>query len=86
MVSDIEDLGYSSVKVLLKTDQEPDIVDLQRKVVAARSGETVPTHSPVGGSQSTRPAATICEKVLHTPLKTEHPKRGKDEPRLKEGL
>ena len=52
VVSDIEDLGYSSAKILLKPDREPAIVDLQRKVMAARSGETVPKHSPVGESQS----------------------------------
>ena len=50
-MADIEDLGYASAKILLKTDQEPTIVDLQSKMMAARSGETVPKHSPVGESQ-----------------------------------
>ena len=51
-MSDIEDLGHSSAKILLETDQEHAIVDLQNKIMAARGGETVPKHSPVGESQS----------------------------------
>ena len=38
------------------------------------------------GKKSTRSVATFCEKVLYMPLKTERLKRGKDEPRLEEGI
>ena len=34
VVSDAEDLGYSSAKILLETDQEPAIVDFLKKVIA----------------------------------------------------
>ena len=45
-------MGYGGSKVVLKADQEVAIADVQRQVVAARSGETVPMNSPVGESQS----------------------------------
>ena len=45
-------MGYGGSKVVLKADQEVAIADVQRQVVAARSGETVPMNSQVGESQS----------------------------------
>ena len=49
---DIEDFGYAGTKIVLKNDQEPAMVDMQKKVMAARSAETVPKNSEVGESQS----------------------------------
>ena len=36
----IEELRYGGSRVVLKADQEVAIADVQRQVVAARSGET----------------------------------------------
>ena len=38
----------------MKSDQDPSILALKRAVAAARSGETVPTESPVRSSKSYR--------------------------------
>ena len=54
------------------------------RYVAHKGGMT--SYQRTTGKKSTRPVATFGEKVLHMPLKTERPKRGKDEPRLKEGI
>ena len=40
--------------MVLKADQETVIADVQRQVVAVRSGETVPMNSRVGESQGNR--------------------------------
>ena len=48
IAADIEELGYGRWRVVLGADQEVAIADVQRQVVAARSGETVPMNSPVG--------------------------------------
>ena len=45
------DMGRS--RVVLKADQEVALADVQRQVVAARLGETVPMNCPVGESQRT---------------------------------
>ena len=50
-----EELGYGKSRMVLKADQEAAIADVQRQVVAVRSGETVPmNNSRVGESQSNR--------------------------------
>ena len=43
----LDQSGYEGEKITMKTDQEPSIIALKRAVAAARSGETVPTESPV---------------------------------------
>ena len=50
VVSDVEKLGHT--KVILKTDQEPAIRDVQRAVKNKRSQNTILENSPVGESQS----------------------------------
>ena len=52
IAADIEELGYWRSRVVLKADQEVATADVQRQVVAASLGETVPMNSPVGESQS----------------------------------
>ena len=52
-VHDIDQLGYS--KLILKNDQEPAIVDLQKQVVVElkeKGIECIPENSPVSESQS----------------------------------
>ena len=49
---DIEELGYGGSRVVLKADQEVAIADVQRQVVAVRTGETMPMNSPMGESLS----------------------------------
>ena len=41
MITDIEDMGYAGTEILLKNDQEPAIIELQPKIMAARSAEMV---------------------------------------------
>ena len=52
ILMDIEDMVYSGSKVIMKNDQEPAIVEVQRKVLAGRSFETITKNSEVGESQS----------------------------------
>ncbi len=52
IITDIEDMGYAGTKILLKNDQEPAILEVQQKIMAGRSAETVPKNSEVGESQS----------------------------------
>ena len=51
ILMDIEDMGYSGTKVIMKSDQEPATVEVQWKVMAGRSSETVSTNIEVGESQ-----------------------------------
>ena len=50
VVANLARLGHK--KVILRSDQEPAIVDLIAGVVAARDDPTIPRNSPVGESQS----------------------------------
>ena len=50
IVEDIDMMG--SKKIVLKTDQEPAILDLAKEVRNKRDLETVPENSPVGDSQA----------------------------------
>ena len=52
MTTDIEDMGYTGTKIILKNDQEPAILEVQQKIMAGRTAETVPKNSEVGESQS----------------------------------
>ena len=46
----IEVLGYS--KLILKSDQEPALLDLKRAIMATATKDIIPEESPVGESQS----------------------------------
>ena len=48
IAADIEEFGYGGSRVVLNEDQEVAIADVQRPVVAVRSGETLPMNSSVG--------------------------------------
>ena len=63
MAADIEELGYGTPPVVLKADQEAAIANVQRKVVAVRSGETVPMNSPVDESQSNGRVENAVQRV-----------------------
>ena len=49
--------------MVLKADQEVAIADVQRQVVAVRSGETVPMNSSVGESQSNGRVENAVQRV-----------------------
>ena len=49
-VKNLNSLGYK--KLILKTDQEPAIVDLAKEVKDNFTGDIIPENSPVGESQS----------------------------------
>ena len=49
---DIEDFGCAGAKIVAKSDQEPAMVDFQRKIMESRKAETVPKNSQVGESQA----------------------------------
>ena len=48
----LEEIGYSGSEVTLKSDQEPDILDLKREVGIKRQRETVMVKSLVRESKS----------------------------------
>ena len=50
VISNLATLGHK--KVILRTDQEPAILDLVKGVIEARAEPTLPENSPVGESQS----------------------------------
>ena len=52
VITDIEDMGYTGAKIILKNDQEPAILEVQQKIMAGRTAETAPKNSEVGDSQS----------------------------------
>ena len=52
LVQDTEDFGYNGCQIRIKNDQEPAIMEVQRDVMARRTGITVPTNSPVGDSNA----------------------------------
>ena len=47
---DIRGLGYN--KIIIKCDQEPSIVEIQKEVIRRCEAETIPENSPTGESQS----------------------------------
>ena len=63
IAADIEELGHGGLRVVLKADQEVAIAEVQREVVTARSGETVPTNSHVGESQSNGRVENAVQRV-----------------------
>ena len=50
IIEDIRRLGYK--KIIIKSDQEPALVDLINGIIEAREDITIPECSPVGESQS----------------------------------
>lgn len=50
VVSNLATLGH--MKVVLRTDQEPAILDMVKGVIETRAEPTLPENSPVGESQS----------------------------------
>ena len=52
MVQDWDNNGFKDVKVQLKSDQEPAIVELQSAIQLARPGSVILVNSPVGESES----------------------------------
>ena len=67
IVQDWENSGFKEVRVQLKSDQEPSIVELQSAIQLARSGVVIPVNSPVGESEANgrveNPIRRIQEKV-----------------------
>ena len=51
IITDLEELGYGGTKILLKSDQESAIAEVQREIVRRRMGITVPINSAVGDSK-----------------------------------
>ena len=51
-VRDVDEAGYSGVRMVMKTDQGHAMVKFAEHVVARRSGETVPQVSPQGDPAS----------------------------------
>ena len=51
IVQDLDNNGLKDVKIQLKSDQEPSIVNVQTAVQEIRPGMVIPTNSPVGESQ-----------------------------------
>ena len=66
IAGNIEELGYGRSRMVLKADQEAAIADVQRQVVAARSGETVPMNSPVDELQSIGSVENAVQRVIRT--------------------
>ncbi len=53
IVEDIETIGLTNERIIMKSDQEPSIIDVQKSVARARSGYgTALEHSKVGDSNS----------------------------------
>ena len=53
VAEDLAEFGYRGVGVCIKSDQEPAILEVQRKVAEIRCGaKTVPVNSPAGDSKS----------------------------------
>lgn len=60
---DIEDFGYAGAKIVIKNDQEPAMVDFQRKIMENRKAETVPKNSQVGESQANGEAENAIKRL-----------------------
>ena len=60
---DIEDFGYAGAKIVVKSDQEPAMVDFQRKIMESRKAETVPKNSQVGESQANGEAENAIKRL-----------------------
>ena len=52
MVQDWENSGFKDVRIQLKSDQEPSIVELQSALQSTWPGVLIPVNSPVGESES----------------------------------
>ena len=50
LMEDIEKLGYS--EIILKSDGEPALINIQNEVQRGREGNTILLHSPVGDLSS----------------------------------
>ena len=60
----IEEFGYGGALVLIRSDQEPAIVDVQRAVIDKRgNAPTIPVNSPGGDSQSNGRVENAIKKV-----------------------
>ena len=51
LIQDWNDTGFKDVRIQLKIDQEPSIINLQSAVQALRPREVIPVNSPVGESE-----------------------------------
>ena len=63
VIDDLEDCGYGSAKVNMKTGQETAIKDLICQVIQRRHALTVPEHSPVGDSRSNGMIENCCKRL-----------------------
>ena len=63
IASNIEELGYGGLRVVLQAGQEVAIADVQTQVVSVRSGETVPKNSLMSESQSNGSVENAVERV-----------------------
>ena len=63
IAADVEELGYGESRVVLKADQEVTIADVQRQVVAMRSGGTVSMNRPLGETQSNGRVENAVQRV-----------------------
>ena len=61
LISDLDNLGYR--RVLVRTDGEPAILDLWKKVQEAWSGEIVKVESATGDHDSNADAEQAVQKV-----------------------
>ena len=61
---DIEEFGYGSAPVRIKSDHEPAIIDVRRAVIPKRSNApNIPVNSPVGDPQSNGRVENAIKKV-----------------------
>ena len=68
IAADFGEFGYGGSRVVLKADQEGAIADVQRQVVAVRSGETVPTKAPWANRRATAEnAVQRVQGLIRTP-------------------
>ena len=66
---DISDFGHAGAKIVVKSDQEPAMVDFQRKKKENRKAETVPKNSQDGESQANVEAENAINR-LQEPIHT----------------
>ena len=52
LLQDLDNTGLQDVRIIVKTDQEPAIVDVQTAMQELRRNKIVPINSPVGESES----------------------------------
>ena len=63
MIKDIDNMGYTDVRIQIKSDQEASIVAIQEYIRLHRKAATIPINSPVGESECNGRAENAIRRV-----------------------